>query len=178
MTPDRTAPRTTAEERAYWLTDEGWKGMSLRDLQLLLGDYAALTTRERALVAALRVEHVEGMEEFYADYEDPLEEHQQQNPHCSVCDLLAGSTRLGQPVAQDEVARLRELLRQSEEEWGAECVRLREALVMCEPALQAAHYGIIGKTVDARGVSSDEVSEMTFEALQATRAALSGEAQG
>ncbi len=33
---------TTAEERASWETDDGWKGMSLTDLQRLNADVARL----------------------------------------------------------------------------------------------------------------------------------------
>jgi hypothetical protein len=35
--------------------------------------------------------------------------------------------------------------------------------------LQAAHYGVIGTTADAAGVTKEEVSQMTFKALQTVR---------
>ena len=143
-TPDPTAPRTTAEERQHWLTDDGWKGMSLRDLQLLLGDYDALLTEE------------------YAAW--------------SIADsaLLAGQPPdlSGQTPAQNEVARLRELLRQSEEEWEAECDRLRGALRNAAVAMEHIAKNLVRQPVSI----AMEAGDLDTSALKA-RAALSGKKQ-
>ena len=57
-----------------------------------------------------------------------------------------------------------------------ECDALRAALGKCIPALQAAHYGVLGDTAaNSEGVTKEQVSSMTFDALQLARQALAGQ---
>ncbi len=92
-----TPPRATGYEMQQMEAAAEMRRRNMEALRLLVEERDALLTRERALVAALEIAH-----EFCCDFE---EEHPCTPENCQVQRALEG-----QPVVQDETARLREAL--------------------------------------------------------------------
>lgn len=189
MTPDPTAPRTMAAiERLRKLAagvttaPVGDDAATLvGDLNELLAHLNARTARERELVAALRVAHLIPSQHGMPD--TSVEEYAATG--CQLCALL-----VGQPVAQDEVARLREWLpiieeaKRQDERWLKPMPELpdKEAVYVwamkAQEELGELSAALLGRLIlkDGRGDPLTECHQL-IAVLMRVATALSGEAE-